>query len=311
MSLYRPPEELATSIWSAVPDALRVHDGGSIWAAANKHGRHVDCFLEGPAFDRDGNLYLVDVPWGRILRVSPDGVWAVVAEYDGWPNGLKIHRDGRVFIADYRHGVMVMDPDGGKVEPYITHRYTEHFHGCNDLVFASNGDLYFTDQGQSGLHRPDGRVYRYGANGRLECLIDNAPSPNGLVLNKDESILYVAMTRGNAVWRLPLMDDGGVSKVGLFVQLSGGLAGPDGMALDVDDRLVVAHCGHGTVWVFDRFGEPVYRIRSCAGIDTTNVAYGGDDGRTLFIVESETGSILQAALDVPGKAMYSHAMATD
>jgi len=140
-------------------------------------------------------------------------------------------------------------------------------------------------------------VYRYAAAGRLECLIDNAPSPNGIVLNKDETMLYVAITRGNSIWRLPLMADGGVSKVGLFVQLSGGLTGPDGMALDDDDRLVVAHVGNGTVWVFTRFGEPVYRVRSCAGIETTNVAFGGEDGKKLYIVESETGSILAVDMD--------------
>ena len=307
MSLYPPPEQRETTLWSALPDTFRKSGQPSEWATANKGGKNVDSFLEGPSFDRDGNLYLVDVPWGRIFRVSPDRQWTQVAEYDGWPNGLKIHRDGRFFIADYKHGIMLLDPESGRVDPFLTHRYTESFHGCNDLFFASNGDLYFTDQGQSGLHQPDGRVFRYSAGGRLECLVDNAPSPNGLVLNKNESILYVAMTRGNGIWRIPLMEDGGASKVGLFVQLSGGLAGPDGMALDRDDRLVVAHAGHGTVWVFSRFGEPIYRIRSCAGIDTTNVAFGGKDGRDLFIVESETGSILTSTMDAAGEAMYAHA----
>jgi gluconolactonase len=177
MSLYPPPEDLTTTLWSAMPEEYRLPGKISPWAAANKPGKPVDCFLEGPSFD----------------------------------------------------------------------------------------------------------------------------------LNKDESILYVAMTRGNAIWRLPLMDDGGVSKVGLFVQLSGGMAGPDGLAIDEDDRLLVAHAGHGTVWVFSRFGEPVYRLRSDAGMDTTNIAFGGPDGKDLYIVESELGKVLERPMDVPGKLMYSHA----
>ncbi len=60
------------------------------------------------------------------------------------------------------------------------------------------------------------------------------------------------------------------------------------------------------MWVFTGFGEPVYRIRSCAGIDTTNVAFGAPDGETLYIVESETGSVLTADAGVAGKPMYSH-----
>ncbi len=72
-------------------------------------------------------------------------------------------------------------------------------------------------------------------------LVNTVPSPNGLVMNKAETVLYVGVTRGNAVWRLPLMEDGTASKVGLFIQMSGGHAGPDGMALDEEGGLVIAH----------------------------------------------------------------------
>jgi gluconolactonase len=61
------------------------------------------------------------------------------------------------------------------------------------------------------------------------------------------------------------------------------------------------------VWVFSRIGEPLFRIRSAAGIRTTNVAYGGEDRRTLYITESEQGAILRVRLPTPGRAMFSHA----
>ncbi len=130
-----------------------------------------------------------------------------------------------------------------------------------------------------------------------------APSPNGIVLNGNQSIIYVAMTRANAVWRLPLMPDGSVSKVGLFVQLSGGLGGPDGLAMDEEDSLAVAHAGAGNVWLFSRLGEPLLRVRFCTGLMTTNIAYGGADRRSLFITESESGTILHARLPVAGRAL--------
>ncbi|MFX8156757.1 SMP-30/gluconolactonase/LRE family protein, partial [Acinetobacter baumannii] len=78
---------------------------------------------------------------------------------------------------------------------------------------------------------PTGRVYRLRPDGRLDCLLSNGPSPNGLVLTPDESALFVAMTRDNAVWRLPLLADGSTSKVGRFAQFYG-TSGPDGMAMD-------------------------------------------------------------------------------
>ena len=149
-------------------------------------------------------------PFGRIFRIAPDGEWSLVVEYDGWPNGLKISPDGRILVADYRHGIMELDARGGRMQPVLTARNSESFRGCNDLHIASNGDIYFTDQGQTGLHDPTGRVYRLSPDGRLDCLIDTGISPNGLVLDPTETVLFVAMTRDNAVWRMPLMKDGSV-----------------------------------------------------------------------------------------------------
>ena len=68
------------------------------WADINRGGQTIDSFLEGPSFDRQGRLYVTDIPYGRVFRISAEGEWELVAEYDGWPNGLKIHRDGRIFI---------------------------------------------------------------------------------------------------------------------------------------------------------------------------------------------------------------------
>ena len=108
-----------------------------------------------------------------------------------------------------------------------------------ELEIASNGDIYFTDQGQTGMHDPTGRVYRFSKNGDLRLLVDNGPSPNGLVLNPDENILYVGMTRGNAAWRIPLLPDGSTSKVSIYIQLSGGHGGPDGLAMDSTGGLLI------------------------------------------------------------------------
>ena len=306
MSLFPPPARIETTVFASVPDRFR-QKRRTVWGDTNKGGEATDCFLEGPSFDRDGNLWVVDISHGRIFRIAPDGgAWTLMAEYDGEPNGLKIGRDGRILVADYKNGIMQLDPGSGKVTPLIDRRRLERFKGVNDLFLAGNGDLYFTDQGQTGKQDPTGRVYRW-RDGRLDQLIGNVPSPNGLVTNLAETILYVAVTRDNAVWRLPLMPDGGVSKVGVFVYLSGGTAGPDGMALDQAGNLFVAHCGMGCVWAFSPLGEPLYRIVSCTGIMTTNVAFGGPGNRSLFITESDTGTILRAELGVPGRLMASHA----
>src|SRR3546814_20917086 len=135
--------------------------------------------------------------------------------------------------------------------------------------------MYFTDQGQTGHQDASGRVFRLGPEGRLDCLIDTIPSPNGIVVDRAGKIVYVAVTRANAVWRMPSMADGCVSKVGTFIQLSGGLRGTDGMAMTAAGGLGVAHAGPGRVWVLDRLGQPRWRVNSYTGLSTTTVVLGG------------------------------------
>jgi gluconolactonase len=304
--MFAPPPVIETDVFAELPAEFR-KPRPNAWSDANRAGAAPHSFLEGPSFDREGNLYVVDIPYGRIFRISPEGKFALIAEYDGEPNGLKIHKDGRIFVADYKNGLLLLDPKRGELSTVISRRWSERLKGPNDLFFSANGDLYFTDQGQTGFQDPTGRLYRYNlSTEKLDLLLGVIPSPNGLVMNVEENAIFVAVTRGNCVWRMPILSDGSVTKVGLFVQLSGGLGGPDGLAMDEAGNLAVAHAGLGVVWLFDRLGQPVGRVQSCAGILTTNLAYGGAEGRTLHITESESGSVLRATMPATGKAMYSH-----
>jgi gluconolactonase len=298
MYLETPPRLIETQIFSAMPVEFR-RNVRSDWADANRPGAPTDCFIEGPSFDAEGNLYIVDIPFGRIFRISPDRKWTLVVEYEGWPNGLKIDAAGRILVADYMHGIMECDARAGKMLPILTARNSESFKGCNDLHIAGNGDIYFTDQGQTGLHDPTGRVYRLRTSGELNCLINTGISPNGLVLDPSESVLFVAMTRDNAVWRAPFMKDGSVSKVGRFCSMFGP-SGPDGMTMDAAGRLFVGHASLGHVFVFAPNGELIARIKSCAGGSCTNVAIGGAKHDRLYITESVTGTVLVADIGVLG-----------
>jgi gluconolactonase len=251
--VFAAPPVIETQVFARVPDELRAHQN-----PRHQSGVPRDCFIEGPSFDRDGNLYIVNIPYGQVFKVSPAGAFSVVASYDGEPNGLKIHRDGRIFIADHSRGLMVIDPAVGRAEVFLDRPRRERFKGLNDLHFAKNGDLYFTDQGESGLHDPTGRLWRLRPNGRLDLLLDNVPSPNGLILTPDEGILYLAVTRGNAVWRVPLHQDGSVGRVGIFIQMSGGM-GPDGMAMDSEGQSCGLPCRHGVGVDFQPAGPAALR----------------------------------------------------
>ena len=298
---FRQIRQLEARRFATLPPKFR-KKRRTAWSDPNRQGAPVDSFLEGPAFDRKGNLWCVDIPFGRIFRVGPKGDWDLVLEYDGWPNGLKIHRDGSVYIADYRRGLLRLDPKTARTEAVLETAFSESFKGLNDLHFADNGDLYFTDQGQSGIADPTGRVWRLRANGELQRLVANAPSPNGITLNRKNSQVFVAITRAQQIWRLPLMAGGTPSKSGVAIQLSGGHAGPDGIEMDDEDGLLVCHLGVG-VWRFDANFLPTHLVH--AGSQhrlMTNIAFRG---KTLYITDSLNGEILTAEMPIAGKKLFS------
>lgn len=305
MAPYDPPQMIKTEVVAAMPEKYG-RKGSSPGRTATRYARPqvgVDFYLEGPAFDRAGNLYFVDVPHGRIFRMDPDLRIELAAEYDGEPNGLAIHRDGRIFIADFRHGIMVLDPASGAVTPFLDLRFGENFRGLNDLCFSSTGDLYFTDQGQTGLHDPTGRVYRWATSGRLECMIATVSGPNGVCLSPDDKTLYVG-SRANQVWWIPLDHARPPSRSGVFASMAG-FGTPDGMAVDVEGNVVCAQMNMGVIWVFGRTGLPTYRIDTCKTAKMSNMAYGGPDNRRLYITDG-AGFITAADMPAPGLRLYSH-----
>ncbi|CAK7243613.1 MAG: hypothetical protein STHCBS139747_005139 [Sporothrix thermara] len=290
-----PPVRLTPQIYTSVPEVLST-PRPTEWTDCNLGGKSVGTFLEGPCFDRDGRLYVVDIPFGRVFRIDADKTWTVVAQYDGWPNGLKCTPDGRIFVADHRLGLVEVMPDTGEVVVLAGGYRGERFRGLNDLTLGTDGWVYVTDQGQSGLQEVSGCVYRWHqVSGRIERVLSNIPSPNGLVLSPDASRLFVAVTRSNTIWRAPFVPDGGVSKVGVFLNLSGG-GGPDGLAVDVEGGLIVAQPGLG-VLRFDVSGILTHFVQLPKGSSISNIAFEHHESQRLWMTDSATGAIF--TVDMP------------
>ena len=167
----------------------------------------------------------------------------------------------------------------------------ERLKGPNDIIVHQDGSIIFTDQGLSGVQDPTGRVYRLHENGRVDVLLRNCPSPNGLVMDASQTSLFIAMTRDNSVWLAPLYPDGSVQRTGRFASYFG-VGGPDGMAVDEEGNIFVAHSTLGTIFVHRKDGTPLATISTKhVGHGTTNLTWGRN-GSTLFIVESQSGTVL-------------------
>ncbi|KAL4898359.1 putative gluconolactonase precursor [Aspergillus ambiguus] len=290
MNFYPTPPVIQAEIYVRIPDSLRCTGQPTEWRGGSTLPAS-DIFLEAPIYTTDGHLYVVDIPYGRILKIDDHRNVTECVRYDGEPNGLVVQH-GCLVIADYKQGILLFDPENSSVSPLLTRRNLERFKGPNDLIVSSKNEIYFTDQGQTGMTDQSGCVYRLSPNGKLDCLLSNGASPNGLVLSPDERFLYVAMTRSNSVWRLPLHQDGTTSKVGLFFQ-SFGCAGPDGLAMDEEGSLFICHPSLGSIFVVDSEGVPKARIITAptGGKNLTNCTFGGPDGRMLFITDSMEGNV--------------------
>ncbi|UUZ76220.1 SMP-30/gluconolactonase/LRE family protein [Polaromonas sp. P1(28)-13] len=270
--------EFTASCWAVLPERFRQDGHRSEWLDANRRGSAVGSFLEGPDLAPDGTVYCVDIPFGRIFSVSGQGAWNVVCEYDGWPNGLKVQQNGRLLIADHKNGIVEVDPRIGKAVTLLGHRNSQAFLGLNDLQIAADNAIWFTDQGQTGLHDPAGKVYRWVSGQAPVCILDGLPSPNGVRVSLDGRELFVAVTRDNSVWRAPLMAAGEASKVGRFAMFYGP-TGPDGLHIDSRGYLWVCLPGADTIWILDAQAEITGRIRFPAGAFPTNLVVDEHAGR--------------------------------
>ena len=279
-----------------LPENYRHMDEPSAWAKMTRPGQPMHSFLEAAFFDAEANLWLSDVPYGRVFKVSPEGDWSLVHQIDGEPHAMRIAPDGRHIAVDYRHGLIELTgysdfnvlSTGPESQPYL---------GLSDMAYASDGALWFTDSGRTSLSNPKGRVFCLSPGGELRLVLDCVPYSNGICFSPDGASVYVAATRANQVWRLSSkLPAKGQPMVGVFLQLSGGL-GPDGLATNEQGWLTVAQAQAGRAYVFDSLGDPIAEVRLPEGLWTTSVTFHPDDQSKLYIVDAQTGTVF--ATNIP------------
>ena len=276
-------------------------------------------FTEGPLWFPAGHLWFSDVignvvrqwsPDGRVIEILRNGGGETSAPPGGFigPNGMIADRDGAVLLCQHTNRQVVRIARDRQISTVVDRYEGKKLNSPNDLVYRSDGSLYFTDP-PYGLPRQDddpakelsfNGVYRL-ANGKLQVIIEDLTRPNGLAFSPDEKTLYVANSEKQKVWmRYDVQPDGTVRNGRVFFDVTpsteNGL--PDGMKLDAHGNLYCA--GPGGVWVFTPEGRHLGTIKTP---ETPANCNWGDDGKTLYIT-AETG-LYRIKLAVEGqKALY-------
>jgi gluconolactonase len=261
-------------------------------------------FTEGPIWLRDKNALLFSDPnHNTIYQYSEDGQLSVFRDHSGYDaadiaeylqpgsNGLTLDREGRLTIDEQgRHRVSRLEPDGRLT--VLADRYEgKRLNSPNDLVYRSDGTLYFTDP-PFGLPKffddprkelPFSGVFSW-KDGQLRLLSRELKGPNGIVFSPDEKYLYVDNwdPAAKTVTRYPVHSDGTVGPGEIFIDLTAQIPGEealDGMKMDVQGHLYVS--APGGVWIFDAQGRHLGTITAPHPVH--NFAWGGRDGRTLYL----------------------------
>jgi gluconolactonase len=299
---FEPPPVIEARMLSKMPRKLR-RPVSSEWAEYASKDSALDCSLDGAAFDREGNLYLSDTPSGRILRVGRGWQWQEVVNTGGWPQGIAVHQDGSLWVADARRGLLRVE-QGGQVQVLLEQAEKSRFMGLKDLAFDGRGNCYFTDQGQTGMHDPTGRVFRLGVDGRQEELLYNLPGPSGIVLGSDGKQLFVSAAKASALWQVDLRSDGSIANVshlrGFF-----GSSGPGGLAMDAMRHLIVAHASLRCAFIVNMRGEVTHAVLARHMRSVNSVAFrpGTEE---LILVDGEQGALWTASMPDLALSLFSH-----
>ena len=280
--------------------------------------------LEGPAFDRQGNLLFVDVYGSRILRLSPDRkLTTVYTEPNLHPAGIAIHKDGRIFVAAVgpvnsstgkfdAGSVIALDADGGNRQTIVP---PSAGYVVDDMVFDNEGGFYFTDFRGSTTEAKGGLFYVTPDYQTIKAVVPNMCAANGVALSPDSKVVWATEYCVNRLHRVELSAPGVPARGGVSVPYTFMGRAPDSMRCDSAGNAYVALNWQARILVLSPFGIPIGQIllpgrENNQYLKSTSLALV-PGSRDLVIVARDVvgdgGAMIFAARGLaPGFPMFSH-----
>jgi lactonase len=270
------------------------------------HARTGMTLLEGPVFDEDGKLLVVDVtaPAGepKVLRVNVRKKTSEQVHTDErgtYTSAQFSPYDGRLYLTDFSHGtILSLAPDGKDARTFFSGEVDGAPMNPDDLAFDREGNLYLSDSRGMSEGEAKGRVVRIDCTGKdATVLADGLSAPNGISFDADYRGLWFSELTQNRISYLLLDGKGSVASRHTAVRVDGGIAQTDSIAVDADGNLYQGLHGRPAMAVYSKHGEHLATVevpaRAARGLESaTNVAIAPGGTRAYMTVSGPDGGYL-------------------
>lgn len=255
--------------------------------------------LEGPAVSSNGDLYFVNPKKnGTIGIVSAKtknfNIYIDSLPNGGVANGIRFGTKGEMFLADYvSHRILSVNT---KTKEVSTFAMDTSMNQPNDIAISSQGILFASDPNWAD---ETGNIWKIDTTGKISLLESDMGTTNGIEVAPGDSILYVNESVQRKIWAYDLSKDGNVSNKRLLIEFAD--FGLDGMRCDVKGNLYIARYGKGVVAMVSVQGVLIREIE-LKGQKPTNVAFGGKDGKTVYVTCQDRGFIEMFEVEIEGRS---------
>lgn len=252
--------------------------------------------IEGPNFDKAGNLYVVnylkDGTIGKIDPVTGAGQLYLTLPDSSIANSIQFNSQGNMLLPDFiGHNVLTVNTQTKKVSVYV---HSTRFNQPNDLCINSKDQLFASDPNWKDQ---TGKLWRIDKGGKLVLLEDNMGTTNGITLSPDEKTLYVNESIQRKIWKYKVDAAGNISNKQLFAEFTD--FGFDGMKCDKAGNLYIARHGKGTIAVLAPDGSLIREV-ALKGKACSNLVFGGKDGKTVYVTLQDRKCMEMFQVDIPG-----------
>jgi gluconolactonase len=263
--------------------------------------------IEGPAVDNKGHLYAVNYQGeGTIGRVISRNEVELFINLPGSSvgNGIRFDKLGNMYIADYvNHNILRVDRSQHAVNKAERREVTVYAHSPlmnqpNDLAIMNNGILFASDPNWA---KSTGQLWQINKQGITTLLEKNMGTTNGVEVSPDNKTLYVNESVQRKVWQYQLSLNGSISHKKLLINFPN--HGLDGMRSDRQGNLYIARYGKGVIAVVSPAGKLLREVR-LKGQYPTNITFGGEDGKTIFVTMQKRGAIETFRVEEAGRSFH-------